>query len=91
LDFYLIADNEPNYSYKKPHLGSIDYEQFELLKSSKVISNTMDFYSDLRWGSQDVLLIHKRVEESNEVIFKKFRTILKEALDNHCGLMAIGD
>ena len=91
MDFYLIADNEPNYSYKKPLLGSMDYEQFELLKSNKVISNTMDFYSDLRWGSQNVLLIHKRLEERDEVIFKNFRTILKVALDNHCGLMAISD
>ncbi|MGI4832096.1 MAG: hypothetical protein ACRYFK_01405 [Janthinobacterium lividum] len=92
LDFYFIADEQPNDDSGEQlhYAGSIKIEEFGMAQKSGLIDAT-DYYTDFRWTSQQIeqkiaLLAHCPFHASTVL-----NGMLNEAKAAGLGLVALAD
>lgn len=93
LDFYLIADEQPNGtpSSQLRRVGGIEDEEFEMAQHLGLIEDQADYYGKFRWSSQQVshklfLLANCPMRDSTAL-----QDILSQAQATGLGLAAWGD
>ncbi|NML64716.1 hypothetical protein HHL22_05805 [Hymenobacter sp. RP-2-7] len=93
LDFYLIADEQPNNtpSSQLRRLGGIEEEEFEMAQHLGLIETYADYYGKFRWSSQQVS--HKLFLLSSCPMrgSTALQDILQQAQAGGLGLAAWGD
>lgn len=93
LDFYLIADEQPNNTplCQLQYAGSIEEEEFEMAQHLGLIESQADYYGKFRWLSEQVgrklfLLASCPMRNSTAL-----QAILNQAQAAALGLSAQGD
>jgi len=96
LDFYLISDSERSKLGEEPdplsYVGSLALNRYTRLVKKGVIDERFDYFSDFRWEMEMVLQIDaKTARFAGDTDVDQLNTILKKAMSQNCGLMAICD
>ena len=93
LDFYFIADEQPNNTPlgQLTHAGKIEEEEFEMGQHLGLIESYADYYGQFRWSSEQVshklfLLANCPMRASTAL-----QDILTRAKAAAVGLRALGD
>lgn len=92
LDFYLIADEQPNSSANQlSFIGGIEAEEFEEAQTNNLIESHYDYYGKFRWSNEVVKRKIKQLEILKIASLANLLDILKQANASENGLIAFGD
>ena len=104
IDFYKIPDNTPKPDWPEKiglvKIDGLEIDDFEDLKSRKLVPTRFDYWTDFRWDSKStldiynlVLRLYPKLNKSNISIksVNIFHNILLEAVKDSSGLIAYSD
>lgn len=98
LDFYSIKDDQPTPSFPEKlglqFVGDLDDKTFCNLQNKKIIEEKFYYYSDFRWNTAAIQLIHQNIlkhQLQKDTDVQKLIQILEVADKEQSGLIAYGD
>jgi hypothetical protein len=94
MHFYIIKDDQVNYSLGLEFVGELNEESFNNLQNKGIIDSRFDYYSDFRLGRILIeqiqqIIIQKELQADIDV--KKLTQLFDNAIKKQSGLIAYGD